>query len=328
MTTDMQGPMDLGAIYGRTFTLIRRTPGLAIIIFLIIVAVSILYGYGNMMNLAVQADLAASGGPGADEAAQEEAMKAFFGAMVPFFFFMVIFFFGITFAQVAATIGGWEALNDRPVSTGDVLARSIRRPFWVSILQTIIFMMVMVTVGIIVGIVSFIAAGANTGRIGLIFAILFTLACAYPIVATSFRIHKVALESRGPWQGMIASIAMVKGYFWRTFGVLFLLGIAMVALSLIISYAMGISPMMGGGMGGGSNDIAAQAAELQKMKESYTWPVVIVQALQFGLSFTFMYYLLTPLYADLRIRRGELRHVDDDEEYEEADDRSWGDTGG
>jgi hypothetical protein len=311
--------MDLGEIYGSTFALIRRTSAVALFIFLALFGVAVLYGYGNMLYVGAQAAIAAKGGfaQGADPKVQQEAAQAMIGALVPFFCIMVIFLVGITFTHVAATTAGWDAINGRPVRLGEVLSRTVRRPYWMSLIQTLIFLAIMMMIALVVAVVAYVLSGGNPGRVGLYFGGLVLIVLAYPMVATSFRVHKVVVESRGPWQGMIASIAMVKGYWWPTFGRLFLLGLAIGAVQLIIGFAMGTMKMPDAAMTNPA-DPDAVALALQQAKESYTWGYVLINGLLISVFFTFLYYLLTPMYVDLRARHGDFLAEDEMEELNEV----------
>jgi hypothetical protein len=58
------------------------------------------------------------------------------------------------------------------------------------------------------------------------------------------------------------------------------------------------------------SDPNAMAATLQQAKEAYTWGYILINGLLISLSLTFMYYLLTPMYVDLRARHGDFVHAD------------------
>jgi hypothetical protein len=312
--------MDLGEIFATTWGLIRRTfSNAALLSIIIIFILGLLFNFGMRSYLTTMADFSASGGltPQDDPELAQQMATQVMGAVIPFMFVTLIYFFGLIFVQVMATIASWEAINDRSIGMGELFRRSFSRPFWISVLQTIMFGVILAAAFFLLIIILYIIAGGNQEMLqSMMWLILIPL--IYPIIATIFRIHKVAIEDRGPWQGMIASIVLVKGSWWKTFGTLVLLWVAMAAVSFLIGMATGGGDLsaFGGSMSAGSNDPEAAAAALASARDAYTIPYMIANSFISSILFTFFFYILTPMYVDLRARRGEFLSDEEMAEYE------------
>ncbi len=299
--------MDLGDQFAATFLLIRRSAGVFLLAVVIIAACSILYQNASYHMMGRMAEIAASGGmsDNADPELKKQMGMQMLSASASNLGFFVIYIMVLVFSQVTAAIAGWEAINAREISFGAVLTRSIGRPFWASLLQTIVMVMLAVMVAAVVYIAFVVVAGAGASR-SLLPLLLILLILLYPFVATAFRIQKVSIESRGPWKGLIASIALVKDNWWRT---LLTLLIAAIGGGVLIFLA---GMLTGGGMAfqfgsrGAGNDPQAIIDAYNKMKESYSIGSLVATNIVSALAYTFCFFLLTPMYTDLRARRGEL----------------------
>jgi hypothetical protein len=279
--------------------------GVAIVVFLIIYATLILLGYTQMNIIGAQMKVAAIGGldPNATQDVKTKAAQMMMPALVPWASGVIVAFFLIVLTQVTATLAGWEAINGRRAGVGAILSATIRRPFWMSLIQTLILMAVLFLVMMVLVIIAFPFSKSNPQALpGIIFGI-GTLVYAYPVVATAFRIHRTSIEGRGPWQGMIASIALVKGYWWRTFGILFLFLIASTALTSLGALALGNDSLFNFSA---ATDPSTRTAAIMRMHDLYTWGYILASSAIPALVLTILFYLLTPMYVDLRARHHEF----------------------
>jgi hypothetical protein len=238
--------------------------------------------------------------------------------LIPWFSSGLLAFFLFVLAHVATTIAGWEAINGRHAGLGSVLGRAIRRPFWMSLLQTLILIGILFFAAMVVGIIAFPFAKSNPDILPWVMLAIALLVYAYPLVATLFRVQKVAIEHRGPWKGMIASVALVKGNWWRTFAILLLFMVASTALTSLVGVALGNRDVFN--FGNMTADPDQQAATAIRLKEMFTWSYILISSIFPAITLTFLFYLLTPMYVDLRARRGEFVEGDDFEEGDDFDD--------
>ncbi len=318
MPTNHIQPMEFGEIYGTTFSLIRRTLGVAIIS-IVLIAASTMLGMTAMMNMqAASAEMAASGvidenGQPVDKndtEALERAAAPVMAALVPLGGAMVLMLVVSVFSQVATALAGWHALADEPLALGEILRRSFGRPFWISLVQTIILLFVVMIVGVNYVVLTVALAGGPGNSPPLFLTVVVMLAIAYAFVVTSMRMHRVVVEGRGPWRGIISSIALVNPMLMRTFGIIAVGMIGWGAIMYLQSVLTGTSDTMTNG-GGGASAIIQQ---YEIMKKVMTPTTMALGGLLTALASVFFFYLFTPIYADLRARRGDFLVPEDEDE--------------
>ncbi|MBS1911810.1 MAG: hypothetical protein JST22_07475 [Bacteroidetes bacterium] len=318
MSTDtFLRPMDLGDQFATTFQLIRRSAGVFLLAVVLMAACSILYQNASYHMMGRMAEIAASGGmsDNADPELRQQMGMQMLSTTAANLGFFLIYIMVLVFSHVMAAIAGWEAVNAREISLGAVFTRAIGRPFWASLLQTIIMVMLAVVVVAIVYITFIAVAGVGASRSPLPL-LLIVLILLYPLVATAFRIQKVSIESRGPWKGLIASIALVKGNWGRTFLTLLIAAIGGGVLIFLTGMLTGGGMAFQFGSRGGGNDPQAIIDAYNKMKESYSIGSLVATNIVSAFAYTFCFFLLTPMYTDLRARRGELLETPADDDLE------------
>lgn len=309
MTASQLRPLDFGEIFATTFSLIGRTLPVFLLCLGLFLAGFVLYS-GNMIEyMRVAAEGAEKGllGPDAPPEQAAEFGRVLLSAMVPMLMFSFLVAVIAQFMQVAVTIASWETFNGRSASLGTVLAAAFRRPFWSSLLQMLAIGLVIVVLLFLFVIVAALALGGRMEASGPTFGLVLLLCTLYPTVATSLRVHKTVGESRGPWQGMIASIALVNSRFMKIFGLLLLTGIGWAAIYFIVATLLGI-PMPSPG-GNNDPDQIVKLYNDMAARSSIGYTLVSGGLTALGLLFTF--YLLTPIYVDLRARRGEFDLTDE-----------------
>lgn len=318
MPTNHIQPMEFGEIYGTTFSLIRRTLGVAIISIVLIAASTMLVMTAGMNMQAASAQMAASGvidenGQPVDKndtEALERAAAPVMAALVPLGGAMVLMLVVSVFAQVATAMAGWHALTDEPLTVGEIVSRSLGRSFWISLVQTIILLFVMMIVGVNYVVLTVVLAGGPGHGPPLFLTVVMMLVIAYAFVVTSMRIHRVVVEGRGPWRGIISSIALVNPMLMRTLGIVVVGMIGWGAIMYLQSVLTGTSDTMTNG-GGGASAIIQQ---YELMKKVVTPATMALGGLLTALASVFFFYLFTPIYADLRARRGDFLEGEDEDE--------------
>ncbi len=153
----------------------------------------------------------------------------------------------------------------------------------------------------------------------LLLSILLPLVVVVMLIYTIVRVQNVVVEERGPWQGMIASIARVKGNFWRIFLLVMAVILVWATGLLLINLLLNGNPMgnfgamMNGGAEQSTGDIEDRVAALTMMKPYLEWPYIIISGIWSSLWFIVLFNLTTVIYADLLARRGEFQTEEEGE---------------
>ncbi len=301
--TSILRPLSFGQIYATTLALIRRTPAAVIIAFVILMGLGVLQTIGTMSYLDAMVQVAGTGGlqEGATPQEQAEAGQAMMQGLTPLVLAGALSLFGAILVMTMLVVTGWFSINGEDLRPGEMMSITFGRPFWMALLQTLIIVFFAVVLSMIVAVFCFAIMGEKS-RTAIPYISMLLL--FYPLMATIFRIHNVVAQDRGPWQGMIASIVLANSNFLRLFGTLMLAAVAYGAFSVLVGLAMGQSSMMGMSMGGDDGGLTEAAA--REMRDNVTWGRSIVSSLLNSLFLIFISYLLTPLYVDLRARRGDF----------------------
>ena len=324
-------PADFGTIIRNGFTLMRRTfSNGGILTLLMVVPFNILLAYGFPAYLASLAGVI--GAQGDSQTISSEQIGQILGPIILFYLLSFVYLLAMLATQTAAVLFAWEAAEGRRMGIGEGLGIVLRKPVWIVLLQTVmIVIMVMLAFFAFSLIATALIGGATAGdspgaAVALlpVLMLLFGGALLYFIVATIFRVHRVAIEERGPWHGLVASIALVKGNWWRVFGLLAVIALFVIAVSLpfALLIADDLKDMSAALRGGTSNDPKVMAEFYQNMAALFSWKFVVVQIIQGAATWLLLSNFLTAMYIDLRSRRGEL-HSDDSEL---LDDTAWGGT--
>lgn len=298
-------PMGFGQYFTSTLKLIQRTLTTAALpAFAILVAMSIIQGFGTMLYFEGAVEALPLLTKGASQEDQVAAGMMMVKALMPLLLTSVVAVLGLIFVQVMTSIAGWQAFNNEPIDLGELMDRTVGRPLWFGIIQTILLALIMSVILLFLAIILF-SAGIVQSEAS---TFIFLLVSLYPFIATLFRIHKVTIEDRGPWQGLISSIALVNSNFGRVFGAVALFGV----IFGLVAYGIGLATGTGGmAMSAGGDDPAANLKAMETMLENYTWGAIITSGVASSALMVFGCYLLTPLYADSRIRRGDFMPQDE-----------------
>ena len=263
----------------------------------------ILQALGTMSYLDAMVHVAGTGGlqEGATAKEQAEAGQAMLQGMTPLVLAGAVNLLGTVLVMTMLVVTGWFSINGEDLRPGEMMSITFGRPFWMALIQTLMFLFFAVLLSMIVAVFCFAIMGENS-RTAIPYVSMLLL--LYPLIATIFRIHNVVAQDRGPWQGMIASIVLANSNFLRLFAALIIAAVAYGAFSWLVGLAMGHSSMMGLSMGGDEKGLSAAAA--REIRDNVTWGSSIISSLLNSLFLIFLSYLLTPLYVDLRARRGDF----------------------
>lgn len=317
-----RGPMEFGEILGGAFTLTSRTFGSAGVVTLItLLLFSIVIAWSTQSYLSA-AGSAFSAAGGFDP---EKDAQAFQSAMAPMIFPMItsvgvqfLYLLVIIFTQILITLAGWYAAHNERIGIGGLFSLAFKRSYWIAAIQTI--MMAIFFVVLLMGVAIMIAVLTQiTGDVAtmLLMPALY-VAITWLLVKTLTRLQLIAIEDRGPWQGLMASLTLSRGHWWRSFGAILIPTLVLGAATLLVSIAMmggkGLFDMpmgMNAGAAGGADDFVILGARMKEMASALTYPFFLVSGLIMSIYIVYSTHVTTLLYIDLKGRRGDFDAVED-----------------
>jgi hypothetical protein len=306
--------MTLGDLFDRWFKLIASTwlrnlivstllLGPAAIVF----AIAIENGFDQILQFAER-----TGGE-----FDRETVSSIVGFFVWFFFGIVILLAGTVTATVGVTITGCSEMSSKTVSWQEALRStlSIRllKVFGQYILEFVgLGLIVAIPYALIVA-----AIAAESILLGLLGGVLIFIAIAgavYLVVSFAFTVPAIAWENCDIIEAFRRSWTLVRGHWWRTFGILLL-------MSLIVSFAVSLlmTPLylvvlwdffrsyfeMLSSLGSGEPD----AELVRTMLSSFGFGFGIVNAIAAIAQVIVAPLYTVVLYFDLRARRGEFNQA-------------------
>jgi hypothetical protein len=227
-------PLGVGEILDGAFTTIRRYPaatlGLSGAVMLVVEVIRLLASYYFLHGVASDATTSANAG----------TVELVVG--------LATLVATSLLSGILAAIVGQAALG-RPMSAGDAW-RATRPVFWRLLGATVLISVIgiaIVFVGAIPGIVLLVAGVTGGGIallvIGILAAAVFAL---YVTLSLTFTTPALMLEKQGILTSMRRSRTLVKGSWWRVFGVILLSGL----IGLVVSGIVGAPfSLLGGGIG-------------------------------------------------------------------------------
>ncbi len=314
---DKTRPMMLGDIFSTAFNLIKETFLRNLILALIIlVPLGLIFAFGfhsfftaiaNYMN-AVKDDPDAASNP-------SQLLGMFFG-MGKFFFIAFLLSVGSLAVNIGITEIGCCAMDGE--SAG--LKQAFKKIFSITYLRCVgqILLISVIVLGIILGgVIIFAVAKAGDftilkfiGGLYIFAAVLFII---YLVYRWYFAFIIIIHKDYGVLKSFSKSSFLVEGYWWRTFGIVFLISlIIQFAVSLIITPVSFIfmwdyiSQYMNLAAAGAISDKDPSA--VINMMKSFGFDIGIVAVIS-----TLLKYMLEPLfiivlYYDLRIRKNDLEN--------------------
>jgi hypothetical protein len=151
--------------------------------------------------------------------------------------------------------------------------------------------------------------------VGLIIALL--ISSLVVLLPTMFRLQEMDVDDRGPVRGLTSAVSLLWTGAWRAIGPVLVLIIADVAILTFVSVLLtGTPPAVG--MGGASGtDPQAAAAALVRVRAMMTPGVFAATVAIHSLTLFFLFNLITVVYTDLRIRRGDYVRSEELESWEQ-----------
>lgn len=303
-------PMSLGDLFDRWFRLIGKTwlrnLILAVVILgpaTLVLAICLDIGFSQIAELIDQ---------GSDfESGDFTFLLAFFGWL---FVGLLLLLLGTVAATIAVTMVGCAEMDGKPLSWQDALQSAFGMSFVKVLAQYILLglgvaVIMGVPYGLIIGGIAAESAGLGLAGGLLIFAAIPVV--IYFAINFAFIVPATAWESETVFGAFQRSWNLVRGNWWRTFGILILMG-------LVVSFAISIvmTPLyiivlwdffqsyfeMLGSIGSGEPD----PAFAKQMLTSFGFAFGVINAIS-----TIAQMIVTPLYTvamyfDLRARKGEF----------------------
>lgn len=303
-------PMSLGDLFDRWFRLIGKTWLRNLILSIVILgpaalilAVCMDIGFSQMGELMDQ---------GSDlESADFTVLFAFFGWLLVGLLLLLL---GSVGATIAVTMVGCAEMSGKPLSWQDALQSAFGMSFLKILVQYILLalgaaVIMGVPYGLIMGGIAAESAGLGLAGGFLLFAMIPVI--LYFAINFAFIVPATAWESESVFGAFRRSWDLVRGNWWRTFGILilmvlvvsFAISIVMTPLYIIILWDFFQSYFeMLGALGNGEPD----PAFAKEMLTSFGFAFGVINAIS-----TIAEMIVTPLYTvvmyfDLRARNGEF----------------------
>ena len=237
-------PLQLGDIFDRTFRIVTNSFGRNIILILIFLGVpSVLLVLGlqafySMVGDALQ-DASAGGGGGVKD------LSVFLGAMLFIACVGVIYFLAYLASKLSVTSIACGEINDQPLGWRESLQRTLSKRFGRAVGQAVLCYLAMAGFFLFPFVLVFLGASAGSALLGLVgvlaFFVTIPLAVMYWI-RWSMALNAIAWEEQGVFGSFSRSGFLVRGQWWRLFGILLLLGVVVqFAVSLVSAPVMFIA---------------------------------------------------------------------------------------
>jgi hypothetical protein len=223
----------------------------------------------------------------------------------------------------AMVTAAWGGYNGHTVGIGSMLREAGGKRYWYSVVQFFIVFAILF-MAYIVFIVLFLLVSLVFAPLGIILFPLFFAAALYFMGLIVLSRHQIMLEGRGPWRGLIASMSLIKGNWWKTIALCILLIVPFMLLSSAVYFPMvqdiaafvkshpefvkAMSPAVG------TQPDQTVIASFYKMLANTIpgWIFPILGAIQ-AISLVVLNNGLTALYVDLRTRRGDFNEIMDED---------------
>lgn len=317
-----RGPMEFGEILGGAFKLTGRTfgsAGVVTVIAILLFSVVIAYTTQNYLS-AVGASFSAASGinPEKDSQAFQNAMTAMIGPMITSVGVQFLYLLIIVFTQVLVALAGWYAAHNEKIGVGGLFSLAFKRSYWMAAIQTIMlaifFIVVMMGLAIVVAILArFTGDVATTALMPVLY-----VAIIWFLVKTVTRLQLIAIEDRGPWQGLMASLTLSKGNWWRSFAAVLVPTVVMGAVTILSSILMmggkGLFDMpmgMNAGPSAATENYALLGAKMKEMANALTLPFFLVSGFIMSIYLVYLTHVTTLLYIDLKGRRGDFDAIEE-----------------
>jgi len=315
---DKTKPMDLGDIFSNTFNLIKETFTRNIIIataFFVPAGILMAYGFDSFFSGMMEA--AKNAAERANGNANPEFILSMFSNLGLYFFAILVFIVGYFGATIGITTITCGAINGERTGLGEAFSKVFSITFWRSIGQSLL--LILVVGGCILACVIIIMIGMAINKIlGILFTVVVIPATIvliiYLIFIWYFAFVAIVNEDKGIMESFSRSSFLVKGNWWRTFGIIIL-------TSILVDFAVSIisTPISFIFMWDFISQYFKMIAENMSNQKSPEDVFKMMGSLGFGFGAvliitTILDALVTPLitivmYFDLRIRKNEFQPV-------------------
>ncbi len=306
-------PMSLGDMFDALFKLLGRTALRNLILAAILIlpaALISIYGFEVFFSSLAEFLGARADGrvPGTAE------MARLFGAMGTYLLVILLLLLAYLAAALGATIVACSEINGQAITWQEAL----RRVFSVSLARTwgqslLVFLALVgiILVAYLVLIAAVVADSSAMKGIGIIALLLAICTAVYFWVRWIFALPAIAWEDAGVMQSFRRSSFLVKGWWWRTFGIALLLYlIAQFAITLVTT-PLSFVALWGffknyfallGSMSGGQSDPDI----VYQLFDSLGVGLGILIYISYILTAMVVPLFVAIMYFDLRARKGEF----------------------
>jgi hypothetical protein len=309
---DKTKPMTLGDIFSSSFELIGKTFTRNIVIAaLFLIPAGILFAYGieslyssfsGLVNHSTQNDM------------DIDRLTLLFKGMGLYFAALLVFGLGYQAAVIGITKIGCSAINGEQISLKETFKKIFSVTYFQSLGQILLITMTVAAFGLAVII---IIALINIGDfvmfkfVGVLLIIAGVIFLIYLIFRWYFVLIALVNDELGVIDTFSKSSFLIKGYWWRTFGIIILISIAVNFAISLISTPVSFGLMWGHmsqyfKMIGGNEQALKNPELLSGFMKSYFSAISILIILS-----NFFELLITPLfkiviYYDLKIRKNDI----------------------
>ena len=316
---DINKPMTLGDIFSTSFELIKNTFTRNIVIAAVfLIPAGILFAYGiesffstfsGFINHSSQNDL------------DIDRLSLIFKGIGIYFMALLVFWFCYQAAIIGITKIGCSAINGERISLKETFKKIFSVTYFQSLGQVLLIAM---TVAAFALAVIIIVALINIGDfvmfrfVGVLLIIAGVVFLIYLIFRWYFVLIALINDELGVIDTFSKSSFLIKGYWWRTFGIIILISIAVNFAISLISTPVSFGLMWGHmsqyfKMIGGNEQAAKNPEFLSGFMKSYFSVISILIILS-----NFLELLITPLfkiaiYYDLKIRKNDIIEPSGDE---------------
>jgi len=313
MTSLSLAPMTLGDIFDRLFKLIGKTWLRNLTIAAIILGpAALIMGASADMGFSELADLLESE-QGLEDVTTAE-LSTFLGFALWFAIGLTLMVIGSVIVTVAVTIVGCAEISGESLSWQEALSRTFHVRVVKVIGQYILEGAMLTAIVVIPYALLIIGIAADSVALGFLGGLLIVAAILFAVylgISFAFTIPAISWEDADVIESFRRSWRLVKGSWWRTFGILILMGMMVsFAVSIIMTplYLIFLWDFF-----------RAYFDILSSIEEGVNNPAVFVtmiKSLGFGIGIlsgisSIIQLIVTPLYSvvmyfDLRARRGEF----------------------
>jgi hypothetical protein len=311
-------PMMLGDIFSISFELIKKTFARNIVIAAVfLIPTGILLAYGIELFFTTIIGMSKhSMQTGADKFNVDEFANMFAGMSI-YFSAILIFSLGYLGAIIGITKIGCSTMDETQISLGEIFQKIFSMTYLRALGQ--IFLLTLVVIAFVIAAILVIAitAVSNSALLkffGGVFVFAGVLFMIYLFFRWYFILIALVHKDLGILESFSKSSFLVKGYWWRTFGIIILISIVVnFAISLITTPIYFI--LMWGHLSQylklmvGGNEAIKDPEVISNLMKSYSsmFGYVIIIS-------TFFQTIIVPLiniviYFDLKIRKNDLEDI-------------------